>query len=114
MSALRHCIQRAKERYGLEFTAFDLCVLKELIISDRAIAMNGGFEGRTIYLVRYEEVTLKLIFDEADKKIITILPNSSGLRNPNRKRRGKMLRRNAWRRQLERTNRANTECWAVV
>jgi hypothetical protein len=101
MSALEHCIQHAKERYGREYTAFDLCVLKELIIADRAVAMSREFEGRTIYLVRYKEVTLKLVFDEAGKKIITILPDSSSLRNPNIKRRGKVLRRNAWRRKLE-------------
>jgi hypothetical protein len=114
MSALEHCIQHAKERYGREYTAFDLCVLKELIILDRAVAMSRESKGRTIYLVRYEEVTLKLGFDEAGKKIITILPDYNSLRNPNRKHHGKMLRRNAWPRKLERTNRANTEYWATV
>ena len=95
MFAFSLSIQRAKERYDLELTAFDLCVIRELISLGRAAVMRRGTDDRHVYLVRYRETTIKLMFDELFRQVITILPASGSLRKQHIKPRAKMLRRNA-------------------
>ena len=114
MSAFSHSIQRAKQRYDLEFTTFDLCVIRELILMGRAVVMGGGTDDRHIYLVRYREAIIKLVFDEKSKQVITILPASGGLRKQHKKSRGKVPRRNARRRKSGRTLRTYIDNWVEV
>jgi len=112
MSAVSHSIQRAIERYDLELDTFDLGVLRELITLGRAVMMCRGNNGRHIYLLRYQDTTMKLVFCELSRQIITILPSSGRLRNRNQRRSGKMLRRNARLRKARRAAFSSSTCWA--
>ena len=111
MSTLRHSIERAKERYGLELNAFDLGVLRELIAIGHAVLMSRGDNGRHIYLLRYRETMLKLVFCELSKQIITILPPSGRLRKQDRKPRRKPMRKNARIRKGGRVSRFSAISW---
>ena len=112
MSAVSHSIRRAIERYDLELDAFDLGVLRELITLGRAVMMCRGNNGRHIYLIRYRDTTMKLVFCELSRQIITFLPSSGRLRNRNQRRSGKMLRRNARLRKSRRAAGLSSSCWA--
>ena len=110
MSAVSHSIRRAIERYDLELNAFDLGVLRELITLGRAVMMCRGNDGRHIYLLRYRDMKMKLVFFELSRQIITILPSSGGLRKRSQRRCGKMLRRNARFREWRAAVSSGT-CW---
>ena len=112
MSTLGHSIQRAIERYDLELDAFDLGVLRELITLGQAVMMCRGNKGRLIYLIRYRDTTMKLVFCELSRQLITFLPSSGRLRNRNQRRSGKMLRRNARLRKARRAAVSSSTCWA--
>ena len=112
MSAVNHSIQRAIERYDLELDTFDLGVIRELITLGRAVLMCRGNNGRHIYLLRYRETTMKLVFCELSRQIITFLPSSGRLRNRNQRRSGKMHRRNARLRKARRAAVSSSTRWA--
>ena len=95
MSAFSHSIERAKERYNLELNGFDLGVIRELIILGHAVLMSRGENGKNIYLLRYRETTMKLVFCEISQRVITILPSSGKLRKRQQRSGGKMPRKNA-------------------
>ena len=92
MSAYSHSIKRAKERYNLELNGFDLGVIRELIILGHAVLMSRGENSKNIYLLRYRETTMKLVFCEISQRVITILPPSGKLRKRQQRSGGKMPR----------------------
>ena len=73
---LSHALDRARERYGLELTTEQLDRLAERIRTHRTVIRTREGAGRTHHVIAHDGLQLLAVYDAAQGRIRTFLPNS--------------------------------------
>lgn len=71
----QHAIDRAKERYGVEFTPEDIAAIVALLLAGYGLQfgyLNGN--DRCIFLVEYGGCKYRLVFHVVRAQVVTFLP----------------------------------------
>lgn len=75
-----HAKQRALERYELDLNRQDLEVMRLMIQrpelhKDHITFVERQTVDRTVWLIKYKEKELKVVYSKRHKSIVTVLPN---------------------------------------
>lgn len=73
----RHAIDRLFQRYGKEFTFWDIKNMIKAIRTGKCYVLDPTIEDRIIVLLHYNHIPMKLIYSPGDKGrgcIVTALP----------------------------------------
>ena len=105
MSSVTHSQDRAKERYDEDIVLADLIELTLLIKDKKAVCLSSH-RSRGVYMVRYRDKIWKVVYDEIDQRILTVLPPSGKLREKGKRYTKKMESKNMRRKKNARAMRA--------
>jgi len=75
--ARKHFKERAKQRYGLQFTTSDKKNIVELIQSQKSICIKSLSNSRTIHYCVYMNQDITVIYSNAKKELLTALPKNN-------------------------------------
>lgn len=71
----QHAIDRAKERYGVEFTVADIAAIVALLLAGYGLQFGYlNANDRCIFLVEYGGRKYRLVFHVVRAQIVTFLP----------------------------------------
>lgn len=69
-----HAKSRAKERYGIDFTAQKRNEIIKMIKHDHVVSRKKQTNRTSIITIRYGDQLIKLVYDKSRKEIVTFLP----------------------------------------
>lgn len=74
-----HCIERAKERYGLNLTTADVRDMENQIVGGTSVMTRGRGTGNEEHLVRLGDRVLRVIWRTDGAVIVTVMPKGAGV-----------------------------------
>ena len=80
---MHHAINRAKERYDVALTVYDLATLRRQIEDNRAVKL-ADMTAAERWLVMHGDTAMIAVFDRVRRRILTFMPKP-GTDHPDRK-----------------------------